>query len=506
MTECKYIKLNASTSTCSFRNNPITDANGDKLALVDLQLPANMAGNIGGNNPKKVQMAVSKFDIPLNKVAFGKIPIDNYIATKKPVYTYSNRYKYPPPDVATGCVTKGKMCLWPFYVNRDGSVWPGYNYDDFNVQFVNVEGEQKPKWTIRALMLPYPCSSSNPDGSDNIDFLKWKQENDERGNQYLITDIDVLLRSLTETHAALLYFNQARNGTGIEWKIINDRLTISTYPRCSNTVGSLQANSSWNTGTLYGAWIHPFRDRATEKYYFRWLQGALTPEDAETVEANGFKSHPWFYSIVVNRYIRDLLPSLPWIEIDMEKDVTLKGNQRIINWANENYDDPIAYVLDTTRIMPDYLVDTSTYLEGSSSFDTIKVKQNGLITRFTFENINPISFCNITSFAIMARGLPTTNQILPVNLTNQQSELNTTVPIIELYYPLWNRLSDLTTDLVMSRDNFTNMALIEIPPSALNERNIVFQVFQYMKDGTLLPLTIQDGQTFSIQITFAIYY
>lgn len=479
MIDRKILKLNTSTATSSTSAGNRKDAEGHQYAIVDLQLPSNLMGNITrAGLPKKIEMSVSRFNIPLNNLVLARVPLVNY-------------------DLERGARTKGIMTLWPFTLDSAYDVTPG-NWEVQHPFIFDNTGEGRFDYPIEDLYLPFPCPP------DTMQFRHWVQENTQRNQTYPIHDFNTVLKALTTMHGNLLHRLLTPSLPYIYYSFKNGKFTIESgvrYDREQNLMNGVLPYGWWAEPLQCGVQL-PVRAVAGENTYTH-----------EGVTLANVRQRP--YSIVVNQTIRDIFPTLPWKRIDLsrvkDREEAITGRY-IENWKTRNNHDhsDTAFILSTDEAVLSFETDPCWY-EAFSSFGENPPLGGGSLhpvkVSYTFENVNPISFCDITSFIIVAQGLPGDTQFLPVNIPSEMvdSSITTNFPVLEVYYPLWQSLSDLSTNMVLSRDNFTNTALIDLPPSALTERNISFQVYMYHYDGTLSPLTLLPDQHFSLQLTFALY-
>ena len=101
-----------------------------------------------------------------------------------------------------------------------------------------------------------------------------------------------------------------------------------------------------------------------------------------------------------------------------------------------------------------------------------------------------------------------TQQTFPINVktSTMSSALTSSVPIVEVYYPLWKEIADLSTNVIISKDIFSNAAPFVLDENALSQRNITFTVHYIMNDGTMHELTIPSNTTLSLQACYCVKY
>lgn len=181
--------------------------------------------------------------------------------------------------------------------------------------------------------------------------------------------------------------------------------------------------------------------------------------------------------LVANSDLQSLLPSLPWIKTEI---------------PSANYPHP-AYLLDTTQANLSFHRDYVRTTYGLTN-----------MAKLHFSGADVTSMTNISSFIVTMGGASFNQQVHPVNFspTTASAAQTTTVPIIEVYYPLLQKPTDLTTDLLIIKEAFSNAAPIRINPSLLRERSITFKVWCILKDGRMREVLIPSSAVFAMQICF----
>ena len=124
---------------------------------------------------------------------------------------------------------------------------------------------------------------------------------------------------------------------------------------------------------------------------------------------------------------------------------------------------------------------------------------------YEFPDVDLTSIIDISSFVVQMSGVDLTQQTYPINIiqSSNSAALTTNVPIIEVYYPLWNTISDMSTNLIISKDVFTNAAPIVLNRNAMYERNFSIIISYITKSGKLKQVFIPPESNLSVQITFS---
>ena len=186
-----------------------------------------------------------------------------------------------------------------------------------------------------------------------------------------------------------------------------------------------------------------------------------------------------FY-LVGNEDFANMFPSLPWIKTHL---------------SLPNYPNP-AYLLDTTQAKVGI---QSNYVEMEEATSSL------LTLHFTGSDVTTLS--NISSFIVTMNGASFNQQVYPINFqaNTASAAQTTTVPIVEVYYPVFQNPSDLTTDLIVIKDAFSDAAPIAINPGLLKERTIKFKVWRVLKDGRMKEVVIPASSVFCMQLCFELF-
>ena len=217
---------------------------------------------------------------------------------------------------------------------------------------------------------------------------------------------------------------------------------------------------------------------------------------------------PMSFNIIANRETRDVFNFLPWIKIEKKN----CADHQVPNICNPEYeyftDYPEEfYMLDCSNAHID-VSNPVDLMEKNNKESGIGFIQGGYDITHTWKNVATILLSPITSLVLTLTGMQTNEQILPVNMRQPGGlSIVTSVPVIENFYPLTSSLRDLHDNLVISRDSFTNNAVMYVKGQldGFSDRTLVFRLFYLMKDGELRKVMIPPNGVFSLQVTFCIY-
>lgn len=456
------------------------DSEGNEYATIPLQLPNNLISN--QRRPRKVELQLTKMSIPIGRIPVSQIDIDTVVTRP-----YSGR-------ILTQIVTKGVMTIWPFRFDGYGNV-----RGDYTPLFYQAPGGSPSSsfaWYTSALQIDVNGQRGTAAYDEKIKTVShekvWNFESVDEVCQFLTKGIQLCIYTLLRRYNPDNFPNRV------------------FYPQFVPS-GENIALKMENRGSIYT--ILPVTNEVFETSLVPRTGGTRT--FARTVDANNSttnvydgSSYIYGFSIVVNRYVRDMLPALPWRIVDNRtltpfNSATGEGTQ-IARWADQNYGDPYFYVLDTTTA------------EFSVQEDQVRSAYNSttgesLVTAdvlYSFNNFALISMVPVTSFIVTLEGIGMTQQVFPVNInvTSESAGTTTVVPIIETYYPLWETIKDTSTNLVVIKDQFSNAAPIVADASALFERNIRFSVYYIDTKGRMTMLKIPPNTVLSFQVCFSILY
>ncbi len=469
----EYLKLNASNMTDSsvvtggFLNNT-----GNQVARIELRLPNNLFSH--AQKPSTVKAQISKIRLSLKELPDSLIEVDQEVSP-----TPTNPY----------LITKGRMTLWPFKPNYEPHTVITPETLVFTPATKQVLHPFLQPDHIRSMMIPN-CMLGDDLISVTSSCAKCLSD-----GYYLFKDVGEISEWFTY-NVNLLY--RAMIGfryDGFEM-FISQRsfgLRFSTqYPveQIGDTYPSLLP-LPFSRGVIYKQDVTP----ATGGHTYTLL--------TSTVDGYGKGVAVYEFSLVVNKAIRDMFSFLPWLEVNNDH---LSSAQQITNWNSSNGNDPRFYVLRTDlahvtvdMIEPLQLYEGTTYLSAT----------HGNIRRilYTFEDIPTVLLNPIQSIVITVNGLNISRQVQPVNIRQVQgSSLNTSIPIAESYIPLAATLADLHDDLVISHETFEDTSVASLSVNDLHERDIVFEAWYILKDGTMRRVELGANGIFYIQLTLGLYY
>lgn len=464
MTDRVYLRANFSTATTPVSGGRLKDPYGHEYASLPLQLPSNLVDTT--KTPKAVEMMITKMNIPLGSLPIAQIPLET-------IDRYSHR------EVVI--LTKGIMTIWPFMLRSDGILSGGY--DNFPSETPMAD------WPVHRAIFPIQSFISERSA---VNAKLRALELSKMLNFYSIEDVMEFLNvNFNDVYTALF----ANSSGEVDEKFIfterNSRLHLQVRNMGAD---QFKAPFSYQFTDSYDA-----RPYATDGRILKWRTssaGLTVPIGSARIEG---------FSIVVNEAIRNLFPRLPWRQVNNDElepvDMTTKAGEQIPYWKERNDGDPMFYVLDTLAADSSY--EDNGMIEGPLDFIDHLV---GL--EYNFDGCNLISMVPIQAFIVMLTGVGITQQTYPVNVSaaTMPSALTTSIPIVEVYYPLWSDISDLSTNIIISKDAFTNAAPFVLDQNALRSRDIKFSVYYITTDGKMHELTIPPGSSLSLQACYSIRY
>lgn len=198
------------------------------------------------------------------------------------------------------------------------------------------------------------------------------------------------------------------------------------------------------------------------------------------------------YYIAVNEELRNSLPTLPWLRYPLPSWVDAT------DWDGT----PYMYVLETSAVQVTREVGNYEFTRPFPSSDPTVFK--GTVLNYNFAESDAITNVDINSLVLCMNGVAFNQQVFPVNysLATARQAQTGTIPIIEVYYPLWQRPSDKTGMLIIKNDTFSDAAPIKINPSLLRERNIKFKLMCITSRGVMKEVSIPKNLPFTFQIAF----
>ena len=455
----RYFRANFSTSTTpESSGGKKRDAYGNISSRIPLQIPGNFVDPT--RVPKRVEMMLTKLNIPLGALPIAEVPLDTI-----------SRFSATEMSIDT----KGVMTMWPFLMRADGLIEGDYTTFGATCPLAD--------WCVQKMIYPIQSFISSRSA------INEKIRDLEATKMLKIFNVEDLMEFLT------VNINDVFNGLvavdGVvdqkfQFAAVNSHLVVRALNEGAQTFYSPFSN------LLTDAWgSRPFNAEGQVMTWRTNANGVITGVSNPT---------PHCFSIVVNRYIRDIFSKLPWREVCNDD---LAANTKIPNWNETNDGDPYFYVLDTMTCDSSF-IDCGLNQVPSTYTDMYHVR--GI--EFNFDGFNMISIVPIQSFVVMLTGVTITTQSFPINLNtgNASAALTTSVPIIEVYYPQWTSVSDLSTNILIVKDAFTNAAPFMVDATALTSRDIAFSVHYINNDGTMHELWIPPNTNLSLQICFSIFY
>ena len=474
MTERKYLQLNLDTDTLP-TSSVMHDALGNTLAKLDLNLSSNLIGNIAaGKLPSKVEMKVTKLSIPVANVPFSIADVERLETSAAGTRDF-------------GIVLRAAMMLIPGYLRNNG------NFIDLGAY---ISAPSKP-FSDRSglhpknLTLPYPTSGT--------DRARWIEEAKQYGVMP-IHDLSDILVSISNCQQAIMDNAQARSAPLVKYHIKDGKFTFSTKPQIT-----VRGNPALPQSPFYFDY-HEFTWEGQN-----WVSQAMTFDNS--IDDPDVILTPLPYLVAGNESLRKLLPTLPWKKYSIHDvpENSLAAIQKA-EWININHDDPTIYILDMrsthveySKYQPEYF-SLAHMVDEEEEIGSRQTQFNHQQIDLSFPEVNPISFSAITSFILMVNGLDTSQQIFPVNIT-VNSDAATQIPILEVYYPAWDTVSDRSDKILVSKEEFTNSPVFTTNNySSICDRNITFTMYNVLSGGKIYPLTIFPHTRFCMQLTFALYY
>lgn len=454
----RYFRANFSTSTTpESSGGRRRDAYGNISSRIPLQIPGNFVDPT--KTPRRVEMMLTKLNIPLGALPIAEIPLHEISR---------------PASSSLVVTTKGVMTMWPFYIRGDGSLdgdWTSF-------------GAQVPysQWIVQRMVYPVQSFVSTEAAvNEKIRDL----EATKMVKMFTVEDLmEFLTMNINTVFDGLLGLVTQK----FQFATVNSHLVVRALNEGAENFYTPYTNLLVDARGPRPGTVH------TEGQVMTWR----TSGNGTVVAISN--PEPRFFSIVVNRYIRDIFSKLPWRELNNNE---VNVNYQIPNWNDTNEDDPYFYVLDTMSCNSSFI--DCGLIQASDTFDEM-YHLRGI--EFDFDGFNMISIVPIQSFVVMLTGVTITTQSFPINLNsgNVSAALTTSVPIIEVYYPQWTSISDLSTNILIVKDAFTNAAPFMVDATALTTRDIAFSVHYINNDGTMHELWIPPNTNLSLQICFSIFY
>ena len=414
---------------------------GEKVAEVDMMLPSNL---LPSNNVRRARMGVMKMEFSVAKVPY--IVADIGSTPETGYYRYTNYYLGWLP--AKQNITSGR------FVKQTGAGLPLrkiYNWRRLDVPITHLQ-QGKDEIAIQ---------EANQTGIREFmtvdDFTSWLS----------LKLSDALPKEGTSTP---LICKLAVNEDNTFSLILNHRI-FSNYICVPHSQEHMTSDSNYDA-------VYIFEQGATENRY------------VQTSVYSGY--------FIANDALAHELPSLPWIKIRPFWD----GGESMFPDGTQNVPDYI-YVLDTKQAL--YSVEQSQNvayaLEGEPSFYHFP------IYTFKFNTSDVVTCSDISSIVLCMNGTSFNQMVYPINIsaTTMAESQTTTVPIVEVYYPMMTRPSDTRTDVIITKENFSSAAPCNINPSLLKERSIKFKLYYITNKGVMREMYIPTETNLSFQICFELF-
>lgn len=471
----------SNTTTPSSSGGRQLNEYGEEIASIPLQLPTNLIPVT--RRPKRVEVQLSKLNVPLTNVPVAQLPVREVLFTS---YTHANIR-------STGLVT-----IWPFHHSGGGTL-SGRGYQ---MPFYRAPAGGPPPsyiWPVGRVNIPIRGTLEN---TKTRAFVKHVEER----KMYDFYTFEELCGCITHSFETCL--KQILSAVG------GDDFPVADVFTPYFTIGSNgeMKVTMYNRGSKYA--LAPFHPEIYDRNGS--LRDSLYPFCKRIDRAGACQEtyngdrYSGAFSLVVNHVIRDLFPSLPWIEYDNDELVKWADHpalcDEIPGWTDRNDGDSKFYALDTTAasLSVDQYANECTFKGDASSSQRILTSN----VNFSFMNVSFLSVIPVMCFCVTLDGIGMSKQSFPVNISQPtaSSALTAQLPILEVYYPFWQDLKDLSTNLIVVKDAFSNTAPIVLDEAAIHERNIRVTVHYVTKDGWIHKLTIPPSSYFSFQMCFSIFY
>ena len=448
MSEPQYFRVNVTSAT----SPPKYDVYGHRLGEVEMQLPSNILSC--ADKVESARMAVMKLEAPLGNIPVLQLPV---LTNQQP---RENRTLLLDANVA---IVPGKIFNNAFSISDDDESQRIFSP---NAELVATNLEIWPR--------NYHIESSAP-----------------------ITEYHLGYHEFTKMHEFCSALNEAIY-TNLRANLIHPTSENNSIPTChfyvnsDNTISVKEiisgvANSFVLSGFPYGA-HDSFSSRVEPVLAYKKASSNILLSRQSTAV------------IVVDAAIANILPSLPWIKVYNPVDMNT-GNHRYLECFGDFF-----YVLNTSYTKVNFQQTNVMYKSGSAVImpvDSFPLCYGSEI-EYNFVESDAVTSSNINSIVLKMDGANLNEQVFPVNISriSMNSAQTTTVPIIQVYYPAWNKPSDLTGDLIVSKDVFSSAAPININPQMLKERSLRFKLYYITSKGEMREVCITETTPFSFQLCF----
>lgn len=468
MTETKptYVRVNVSTAT----SVPEYDENGDRKAEVDMMLPANLISQTDG--VKRAEMGVMKMSIPLGNLKGPILPIIEAGLTSSGVVVYPRGYvgitkfHFIAGDQTSSTVNDGSVVKASNVTRGAGYIW----YHPLSYKY------------------EYP-KMSQPE-------LRILREKLNQTREYQTSSLHEYLNILSG-HVTTCFRNMFVSSYADVATVSKQQPLFHFTVNSDNTISLLVYIKSPVFDYSF-AQPTPYIVPATDNNLTRQVYGS-------NLTSVGTRASSWHacheLGLFVSKDYADALPTLPWTALVNRQDTSSRV-------ASQLGDSDIVYMLRT---------DQATIYVHEGPYQCYPSQEppageNPLFTvtktiEYKFPFADATSLANLQCLALTMNGTAFNQQVYPVNMSaTEMSDAQTmSLPVIDVYYPLWKTPSDLNTNMIVIKENFIDSGPVTIDPSLLKERHIKFKIYCIMNDGKMKEFTIPRNASFSFQLCFALY-
>lgn len=482
MTE--YVRVNVSTAT-----SPVgaEDDSGDVVGEINMQLPANIIAS--ADQVESARMAVMKANIPLSRipqvvVSLRKGPDGTYRATE---------FFDEDPNYALRTNASIGMII-------------GYK-DPFSAEIREYTNSSL-NWKYLATPVVHFCTTEE----------EFKEANAK--GYYVYSTIQEFLNDITNSLGFLFEAITSTSGDDpllttpyppFIFRIFmkpDSTLSIVMYQYSASPEYVLSLHPSY-FGDITNGWSNSFEmamSYSRQWNVFRNITEVVKPIGS-TTEVLGETwrltdpEGPYQVNIVVNDYLRSKLPSLPW---DKHIHHQFLYPEHLPSSVHAFKDDERLFPLRTEDAVFTFKPNAMTSIYRGGDYPDRNLPLSTSILEYDFPASDALQCCDVTSIILTMNGAAFNPQVYPVNFSPEtvQAAQVQTIPIIDVFYPLWSTPTDLSTNMIVVRDAFNNAAPIKINPSLLKERSIKFKLYYITKDGRMHEMYIPRGSPFTFQLCF----
>lgn len=469
MSDLQYVRINASTSTAQ----PIYNSKGQRKAVISMQLPQNLVEV--GDRVKAARMAVMKLQLPLAAVPACEMRVDS--------------------ETMDGEIQlDGFVSVLPASYN-DG-VWAAS--DPNNKWFktpANID--------IKHLVVPV--------------MEGWTASEEVSRGYHDFYNMGSFMQTISSALNSALSSARLSPEASPPWDHVYFDPQVRMHCKSDNTVAI-----GYTPGLLR------MTGNAVLRFPVPWMQTDIYWNWGETSETNdpnpviytddtgGVRSFPIGFYFVVSEGVMRKLNTLPWLKIKNESGTP----HYLANWPDE-----YMYLLDTSAAIFELQqgrygigvnpvssggddseggIGTNPYyaLPGGAPHTASIYARSVSEFGFAFSDSDAVTISSVKCFVLTMSGGTFNQQVFPVNVAPGQivSAQTSSVPILEVYYPLWGKPSDLTTDMVVTRNEFSDAAPTEISRYLLKERNLSFAMAYITDTGEMRDVLIPEDSAFTFQL------